>query len=115
MVKQAEVTEASSVQIIAAIKSNSNVGIHGSFNTTNRNGHNYYNNHNWLQFPPPAESSDRSPRFAFEGYSVNNIGVGCLAMWDSFFNGVEYGGDESKTIAPIAIFRGIDLVNIKLT
>jgi len=33
MVKQAEVTEASSVQIIAAIKSNSNVGIHGSFNT----------------------------------------------------------------------------------
>jgi len=32
-------------------------------------------------------------------------------MWDSFFNGVEYGGDESKTIAPIAIFRGIDVVN----
>ena len=32
-------------------------------------------------------------------------------MWDSFFNGVEYGDDESKTIAPIAIFRGIDVVN----
>lgn len=94
MIKQAEVTEASSAQIIAAIKSNSNVGIHGSFNTTNSNGP-YYNNNNWLQFPPPAGSSDRSPRFAFEGYSVN-IGVGCSAMWDSFFNGVKYGGDESK-------------------
>jgi hypothetical protein len=52
-----------------------------------------------LQFLPPAESSDRSPRFAFAGYTVN-IGVGCMAMWDSFFNGIEYGDDESKTIAP---------------